>query len=100
MLEKQEKYIIYSTNSKLSQMLTIYVGDVLMDYVSIDELYISQEDQFKHEAKNAIVAVGIVSILICVCQILAPFVIQKILPIMQQRKQLKMKAQVTNNDDM
>ncbi|CAL6051288.1 Hypothetical_protein [Hexamita inflata] len=94
-----ESYVL-SDNSKLSQMLMVYVGDVLMDYVSIDELYISQEEQFKLEAKKSIVAVGIVSIILCVCQILAPFIIQKLSPIIQQRKQLKMKAQVTNNDDM
>ncbi|CAL6108748.1 Hypothetical_protein [Hexamita inflata] len=94
-----ESYVL-SPNSELSQMLMVYVEDVLMDYVSIDQLYISQEDQFKQEAKNLVVVVGIVSIIICVCQILAPLVIRKIAPIIQQRKQLKMKVQITNNDDM
>ncbi|CAL6027997.1 Hypothetical_protein [Hexamita inflata] len=94
-----ESYVL-SPNSELSQMLMVYVEDVLMDYVSIDQLYISQEDQFKQEAKNLVVVVGIVSIIICVCQILAPLVIRKIAPIIQQRKQLKMKVHITNNDDM
>ncbi|CAL6020221.1 EAL_domain [Hexamita inflata] len=78
----------------------IYVEDVLMDYVSIDELFISKLDQFKLEAKNAVVAVVVVSIIICICQILTSLVIQKVAPMLQQKQQLKMKVKVIENDDM
>ncbi|CAL6042515.1 Hypothetical_protein [Hexamita inflata] len=94
-----QSYVL-SPNSKLSQMLIIYVEDVLMDYVSIDELFISKLDQFKLEAKNAVVAVVVVSIIICICQILISLVIQKVAPMLQQQLQLKMKVKVIENDDM
>ncbi|CAL6113661.1 Conserved_hypothetical protein [Hexamita inflata] len=86
------------SNSKPSQMLTFYVGDVLMDYVSIDELYISREAQYKEEAKNVIIAVSVAAVMICTCMLIAPQTLQRI-KITKQKQQLK-RIIIVNHDDL
>ncbi|CAL6110127.1 Hypothetical_protein [Hexamita inflata] len=94
-----ESYILAS-NSRLSQMLMIYVGDVLMDFVSIDEMYLSKDDQFKNLAENAILSIVLVSIMICVCQFFGPTLYQKCYIKIQQRKQFKNIGSVIEHDDL
>ncbi|CAL6074814.1 Conserved_hypothetical protein [Hexamita inflata] len=94
-----ESYIL-APNSRLSQMLMIYVGDVLMDFVSIDDMYLSKDDQFKILAQNAILSLGLISIMICVCQLFGPTLYQKCQIRIQQRKQFKKIGSVIEHDDL
>ncbi|CAL5970849.1 Conserved_hypothetical protein [Hexamita inflata] len=82
-----------------SQMLMFYEGDVLMDFVSIDEIYISKEDQFHKESKFAILTIGLISVLICTCITLAPTIKLKVTTI-TQRIQFKRIVPMVVHDDL
>ncbi|CAL5973147.1 Conserved_hypothetical protein [Hexamita inflata] len=104
--EQQKQLLNYisreTAEHQLFQFIYFKLGNLTIDQVSFAPIYNNDLTTFKQNAKQLIIYLSVVSILICAMILMIPIVIRKISPKIQERQRLKQKIKVatTDSDDL
>ncbi|CAL6077540.1 Conserved_hypothetical protein [Hexamita inflata] len=82
-----ENYLANSTTNDLQQLFIFSQNGAIVDYLSMETFYQSNEVLFTNEANKAVIATGCVSAGVCVALIVIHTLIRKISPIILRKKQ-------------
>ncbi|CAL6077534.1 Conserved_hypothetical protein [Hexamita inflata] len=100
--EQQQQLLSYisreTSEHQLFQFIYFQIGGQTIDQVSFSPIFKNDLTTFKQNAKQMIVYLSVISVVICVMMLMIPTIIRKMSPKIQERLRLKQKIQLATVD--
>ncbi|CAL6011240.1 Conserved_hypothetical protein [Hexamita inflata] len=83
---------------KIFELISFTVNGKIVEQVGIDAMFKNDLSEFDKNVQQCIIAVGVVSVVICAIMILIPIIVGKVKPIIEQKKKIKQRIVVASDD--